>query len=168
MRRVLAAATIPLLVGLPLFLSPSLTVSLLVIISGACLLIGVIRSSLPSAAAGATFALIALALALWDGPSPNVFVIVLFGLALLSTLELVQHGHCFAGAAVKRTAWHPYVRWWLARNAIAAAVALALSAFSSAPLLPTGPGHFIVGLVGVLIAFAAVTSVAWRRRVDRE
>lgn len=168
MRRMLALFTLPLLIGLPCVVSPSFAVSVLVLVSGTCLLIGVGRASPPSAATGAVFALIALTLALWEAESPNVYLIVLFGVALLSVVELVHRAHRLAGAKVERAAWHPYVQWWLGRTAFAVGMALALSVVSGvSPLLP-GPGRFALGVIGVLVTFAAVTSVIWRRRPTRE
>jgi hypothetical protein len=167
MRRLVPALAIPILAGLPLWVEMSWLVGFFALAGGAVCLIALLRASLALAAGGGALALSSLALALRDSPSTNMFVMAIFGLALL----LVADGaHCrkrLEGAAVTTSLWRRYIVWWIGRGSISLAITIVIVAL--APLvaisLPQLWGPLLSG-VGILVAFAAAVAFAWPNMDD--
>jgi hypothetical protein len=165
MRRLAAAAAIPVLVGLPLSVDTSWMVGLVAAASGTFCILAVRRASLQLATTGGTLAVIALTLALRSSSSsPHMLVAALFGLALLLLVDGVHLLGCLDGAAIARAWWRRHLAWWSARAAISLGIAIVIAAL--APLiaiaLPHLWGPFVAGF-GVLAAFAAALALAWPR-----
>lgn len=164
MRRLVPGLAIPVLVGVPLAMATSSIVDLAAAASGVLCLVAVMRASLSWATAGAALALLALALARPEASSAtDVFMLVLFGSALLLLLDGTHLCDRFDGAEVARALWRRHLALWTARAAISLGIALMIAVL--APLialsLPSLWAPVVAGL-GVLAAFAA--ALAWARR----
>lgn len=165
MRRLAAAAAVPVLVGLPVWIDASWPVVLLAAAAGAFCLGAVRRLSLQGAVTGGVLALIALTLALRNAAAPpHVLLAATFGVALLVLLEGTHFASRLDGAAIARAWCRRHLAWWSARTALslAAAVAIAAVAPLAAMALPALSGAFLAGL-GIVAAFAAALALAWPR-----
>jgi len=165
MRRLAAAAAIPALVGVPLWLDTSWAVGLFAIAGGAFSIVALRRASLQSAATGGTLAVTSLALALRSS-SAHLLLAALFGVALVLLLDGAHLSSRLAGAAIARAWWRRHMVWWSARAAISLGIAIVIAVVAPLIALALPPlwGSFVAGL-GVLAAFAAALAFA-RPRAD--
>lgn len=119
--------------------------------------LGIGLGALAPVTAGAVFAIVGYAAALWlDGDGVNVVAATVFGLALLFLLDVSEFARRFRGAEIASDVIGGQIAYWLGR-AVAIVVAVALltvSAFLLSLLVPSGARAVIAGL-GVVITFAA-------------
>jgi hypothetical protein len=156
MTRYPAIIAIAVLVGLPLWTTPSLAVILVGAIAGLFCFAGVLRLWLPSITIGGSLAVInyALALSLSAG-GVDIVGAAAFGVALVFLLDLIAFARSFRGAAIADAVRRTQIAFWVGRAAVtAAAVALLTSsAVIFAYPIPLIGRPIIAGL-GAAIAFA--------------
>jgi hypothetical protein len=154
MMRYSAIIPIAVLVGVPLWTAPSLPVILLAAITACLCSAGVVRLWLAATTLGGALALIDYALAaLLAGGAFDIIGAAIFGLALLSLLDLVEFERRFRGAEIAIAVYRTQISFWVGRAAAAAAIVLMfLGAAVVAPLIPVLGRPVIAGL-GAAIAF---------------
>jgi len=165
LRRLWLLLPIGVLVGLPFQLLPVRPIAWLVTVAGVLCGMGVLARATPLVGVGCAAAVLAYALALWIvAPPPDVPGAVVFGLALLLTLEGSHfaarlHGAAVAGGVI----WRQAARWagLVAASAVAVGVLDVLAetaAFAAPPWV--FPTLAAIGALGVL-AGAARMLAAW-------
>jgi hypothetical protein len=166
MTRFWIAVPIALMSAVPLWTAP--TVPVLAIEALACLLciIGALASAAVPVTAGASVGVIGYALALWSGDGGvDVLGAAVFGLAILSLLDMAEFARRFRGADVSEQVLRAQAAYRLRRAAIiAGAVAvLTLGGFVLSLLIP-GAGRAVVAGAGAVLAFAGALSAGIIRR----
>ena len=164
MTRLVPALALPILMGVPLWVETSWGVGLLASANGALCFIAILRSSPSVATVGGVCALLSLALAFRHASdSANVAGAVVFGLALLLFADGVHLCRRFDGAAIAPAFWRRQIVWWIARGAIALAIAMAIAMIAS--LVRISLSEFwapVLAAIGALLAFASAIVFAWR------
>jgi hypothetical protein len=151
------AAVIPIaiLVGLPLWTAPSLSVLLVGAVSASLCAAGVLRLRMAPLTLGGSLALIDYALA--ASLARNGLDIVgatVFGLALVFLVDVNETVRRFRGAEVTAAVRRAQIAFWLGRAAVAivAVVLLSLAAAVFAPIVPV-LGRPVLAGSGAVIAF---------------
>jgi hypothetical protein len=106
--------------------------------------------------AGGCIAIIGYAIALWSGnDGVDVIGAAIFGLALLSLLDISEFARRFRGAEIANDVMRAQTAYWLGRAAIIAGLIglLTLGGSAAAAIVP-GMGGAVVAGLGAVIAFA--------------
>jgi hypothetical protein len=162
MTRWCAAMPILVMAGLPVWVAPSPLVAPIEGLAAILCAIGVVRGALGPVTAGASFAVIGYAVALWStGAEVNFVAAGLFGLALLFLFDLSEFARRFHGAKIIGAVLRKQIAYWLGRAALASgAMALLVPCGSAlARLIAAETGAAIAG-IGAVIAFAAAIYAA--------
>lgn len=151
------SALIPtaVLIGVPLWTAPSLSVLFVGFIAGCFCGVGVLRLWLPSITVGGSLALADYALAgLLAGGGLDIIGAAAFGLALLFLLDLTEFVHRFRGAEIATAVRRTQIAFWIGRAAaaIAAVALLSLGAAVFSHAIPVFGRPVVAGL-GAAIAF---------------
>jgi hypothetical protein len=167
-RRLVPGLAIPVLAGVPLSVEMSWPVAVVALAGAAVGLIAIRRASLSLATTGGVLALLSLAFALRDvSSSANMFMVAIFGLALLLLAEGTHRCRCLDGAATTPSYWRRCLAWGMGRGAISLVIAavIAIVAPLVAASLPQLWGPFVAG-IGILATFAAAMAFAWSNGED--
>ncbi len=156
MSRWWAALPIVVMAMVPIWTAPSAPV--VAIQSIACLFcaLGLLRERVGPVTAGGSLAIIGYAVALWSANAGvDVIGAAIFGLAVLTLLDLSEFARRFRGAAIANEVMRAQAAYWLGRAAvIAGAIALlALGGSAVAAIIP-GSGRAAIAGLGAAIAFA--------------
>jgi hypothetical protein len=171
MNRYVAGVTVPLIVGLPVWIKPVGIAAVVAILAGLICFTGLARRSLGVTLCGCVLAMMDLALALWwAGSSLSVLGAASFGLALLFLLDTVHFAGWFAGAEVDPAAWRSHLAWWIGRAAIScgAAIVLTLLALVLAAALPSFGRPILAGVGALAVFVAAVVATPARAQVTHD
>ena len=155
MIRCSAIIAIAVLVGVPLWTAPSLPVLLLGALTLCVCGVAVLRRWPGAIRVGGSLALIDYALAAsLAGNGLDIGGAAVFGLALLSLLDLIEFEHRWRGAEVTMPVYRTQIGFWLGRAAIAAAAIalLVIGAAVFAQIIPVLGRPVLAGL-GAAIAF---------------
>jgi hypothetical protein len=117
---------------------------------------GMITHALRPVTAGAIAAMIGYAVAAGNATGgADIVSATVFGLALLSLLDLSEFTRRHRGAVVSAVAWRGLATYWLARGAViaVATAVLVLCAAAFAAVVP-GSARAVVAGAGALLAFA--------------
>lgn len=152
-----AAMPILVMAGLPIWTAPNLLVAPIEGLAAILCAIGILRFALGPVTAGAAFAVIGYALALWStGAEANLVAAGIFGLALLSLFDLSEFRRRFRGARFIGPVTRRQMTYCLGRAAFAsgAMALLILCGSALARIIDSKIGAAAAG-VGAVIAFAA-------------
>jgi len=156
MMRQAAIIPIAVLVGLPVWVAPSLPVILIGAVASLFCAAGVLRLWLPSVTVGGSLAVInyALALSLSVG-AVDIVGAAIFGLALVFLLDLSEFARRFRSVEIAAAVHRTQVVFWFGRAAVAI-VAVALLSLGAAVLAYVIPvlGRPVIAGLGAAIAFA--------------
>ncbi len=157
-------AAIPILVmtGLPIWTAPSPLAAPIEGLAAILCAIGVVRGALGPVTAGASFAVIGYAVALWSTDAEvNVLAAGIFGLALLFLFDLSEFARRLRGAKIIGAPMREQIAYWLGRAALAsgAMALLILCGSALARIIDSETGAVAAGL-GAVIAFAAAIYAA--------
>jgi hypothetical protein len=163
MTRLVPALAIPILMGVPIWVETSWGIGLLASVSGALCVVAILRVSPSVATFGGVFALLSLALAFRHASaSTDVIGSAVFGLALLLFVDGIHLCKRFDGAAVARTFWRRQIVWWIARGAIALALAILIAVLASLVRIPLSELWApVLAAIGALAAFASAVAFTW-------
>jgi hypothetical protein len=168
MNRLWIALPLLVIAAVPTWIRPSAPVAALEAI--ACLLcaLGVFwRAASPVTAGGCT-AIIGYAFALWSGnDGVDVIGAAIFGLALLSLVDLSEFARRFSGAEIADDVMRAQTTYWLGRATLIAGViaALTLGGAAVGAIVP-GMGRAVIVGLGAVVAFAGALYGGIVRRPD--
>ncbi|HWB49068.1 MAG TPA: hypothetical protein VG651_08155 [Stellaceae bacterium] len=144
------------LVGVPIWSAPS---DIVIAIEGLAALFcigGLLAGTLGLVTVGGVIGTIGYAAAaVTAGGGTDIVGAAVYGLALLTLLDLSEFARRFRGAAVTEAVLRAQVAYWLARAGLIAAVAAALLLCAAAlAMLVPGSARAVVAGAGALLAFA--------------
>jgi hypothetical protein len=150
-----------ILVGLPLVVLPSPVVAIAAVPAAILCAAGVGTLARPVVTAGAVFAVIEYALAVWRaGTSPDFVIAIAFGVVLLLMLEVIDFAARLDGVAVGTAVIASQARSWIARAAGSAGVSLAtiLAAVGMSPAIGrvAHPAASLIAPIGVVLTTLGV------------
>lgn len=156
MNRFWTALPMLVMAAVPIWTGPSAPVAALEVM--ACLLcaFGVFWRAANPVTAGGCIAIIGYAFALWSGnDGVDVIGAAIFGLALLSLVDMSEFARRFCGAEIANDVMRAQTTYWFGRAALIAGAiaALTLGGSAVAAIVP-GMGRAVIVGLGAVIAFA--------------
>lgn len=166
MNRFWAALPMAVMAAVPIWTAPSAPV--IAIETLACLFctLGIVRHLAVAVTTGGSLAIIGYSVTLWSGTDDiDVIGAAIFGLALLSVLDLSEFARRFRGADIANEVMRAQTAYWLGRAALIAGAITVLSLGGSAvALIIPGAGRAVIAGLGTVIAFAGALYAGIVRR----
>ncbi len=156
MNRCWTALPMLVMAAVPIWTAPSAPVAALEAMACLFCALGVFWQAPSPVTAGGCIAIIGYAIALWSGnDGADVIGAAIFGLALLSLLDMSEFARRFRGAEIANAVMRAQTTYWLGRAAlIAGAIAVLTLGGSAVAAIVPGMGRAVIAGLGAVMAFA--------------